>query len=434
MNSANFCPQCGASLPKDTLFCAQCGAKVGISSVHSTPNVATSIHSEKSALTALLLCIFLGTLGIHRFYVGKIGTGILMLITGGGFGIWALIDLILIACSGFKDKNGHVLAFSKEATEDSKSTFKKVATIVGIIAGAIFAYVIVLVALVLSIVFYATSGLTTPIHSQLSALRSGDVVAAYSYTSKDFQNATPIDAFKKFVEQYPTLKNNKSSSFTHSEINNGEGTITGVLQSIDGATTSVEYRLTKEGDTWKITGIHIKPMQSGIGTDGKDKSSSNTTLPNLYSDKVNQFSISYPANWTYENISKTKVAFSGKKGIPSYITSLTIQTIPTKKVGGLYKNTHEVMDDLKKNIARLTTDAKILGTGEVELPQNPKQYHGEYIIASYNYKEIPMKKMSFFIIRPDGQAIYAWSLTSTRKQFDADLHTAKAMYESWAIY
>jgi TM2 domain-containing membrane protein YozV len=60
--------------------------------------------SDKSRLVALLFCILLGFLGVHRFYVGKIGTGILMLVTLGGLGIWQLIDLILIAVGSFRDK------------------------------------------------------------------------------------------------------------------------------------------------------------------------------------------------------------------------------------------------------------------------------------------------------------------------------------------
>jgi TM2 domain-containing membrane protein YozV len=62
--------------------------------------------SPKSRLVALLLCFFLGTLGVHRFYVGKVGTGILMLITLGGLGIWVVIDLILIVVGYFNDKEG----------------------------------------------------------------------------------------------------------------------------------------------------------------------------------------------------------------------------------------------------------------------------------------------------------------------------------------
>lgn len=62
--------------------------------------------SPASRLVALLLCIFLGLLGIHRFYVGKWGTGLLMLLTGGLFGIWWIIDIVLIAFGAFRDKLG----------------------------------------------------------------------------------------------------------------------------------------------------------------------------------------------------------------------------------------------------------------------------------------------------------------------------------------
>lgn len=65
--------------------------------------------SPKLRLIALLLCFFLGVLGVHRFYVGKVGTGILMLLTLGGFGIWVLVDLIMIAAGVFKDKQERAL-------------------------------------------------------------------------------------------------------------------------------------------------------------------------------------------------------------------------------------------------------------------------------------------------------------------------------------
>ena len=73
------------------------------------PAVPVGAEPPKSWLTTLLLCIFCGGLGIHRFYVGKIGTGILFLLTAGVFGIGVIVDLIKIATGKFTDKYGNVI-------------------------------------------------------------------------------------------------------------------------------------------------------------------------------------------------------------------------------------------------------------------------------------------------------------------------------------
>ena len=62
--------------------------------------------SDKRILPVFLLCFLFGVFGAHRFYVGKIGTGILQLVTIGGLGIWAMIDLIIIIVGAFTDKEG----------------------------------------------------------------------------------------------------------------------------------------------------------------------------------------------------------------------------------------------------------------------------------------------------------------------------------------
>lgn len=91
------CPNCGLEVSSAAVACPKCGHPI---------NDPTAGASPKSRLAAALLCFFLGGLGIHRFYVGKPGTGVLMLLTLGGFGIWALIDFILICCGSFKDAKG----------------------------------------------------------------------------------------------------------------------------------------------------------------------------------------------------------------------------------------------------------------------------------------------------------------------------------------
>ena len=62
--------------------------------------------SERTRGVALPVAILLGLFGAHRFYVGKVGTGLLMLITVGGCGLWWLYDLILLAAGEFRDADG----------------------------------------------------------------------------------------------------------------------------------------------------------------------------------------------------------------------------------------------------------------------------------------------------------------------------------------
>lgn len=169
-----FCGSCGASLEADASFCIACGnpvtslqeaesavrhapteggwSTVPISSGHSwlvrTPgqsdvlvDLATlqswarsrrvraettivdypsgtsyaavqipGVFSDKDFTTALLLSIFLGWLGIDRFYLGHTGMGIGKLLTFGGLGIWSLVDMIMVATRNVTDGNGRALA------------------------------------------------------------------------------------------------------------------------------------------------------------------------------------------------------------------------------------------------------------------------------------------------------------------------------------
>jgi hypothetical protein len=65
-----------------------------------------SDESEYTRLPVLVLCVLLGWFGLHRFFVGKIGTGVLQLVTLGGLGLWTLYDLILIVFAAFTDSTG----------------------------------------------------------------------------------------------------------------------------------------------------------------------------------------------------------------------------------------------------------------------------------------------------------------------------------------
>jgi len=83
------------------------GPSININNVNTNQNIANSgvdSYPYKSKLVAALLCFFFGVFGVHRFYVGKIGTGIIWLLTLGLCGIGAAVDFIVILIGGFRDK------------------------------------------------------------------------------------------------------------------------------------------------------------------------------------------------------------------------------------------------------------------------------------------------------------------------------------------
>jgi hypothetical protein len=124
--------------------------------------------------------------------------------------------------------------------------------------------IVVFVVGVFIIAMVATQGIADVARSQLKALRQGDIIKAYSFTSIDFRNATSLDAFQKFVDSYPSLKNNEDVTFSDRETNNDTGILKGTLKSTDGASTPIEIKLVKEGGDWKILNLKLNPAGAGI--------------------------------------------------------------------------------------------------------------------------------------------------------------------------
>jgi len=94
-----FCNKCGKEVNDEAVVCVGCGCSLKQSSE----------LKDNKGLVALLLCFFLGCLGIHRFYTGHTTIGVVQLLTLGGCGIWALIDFIMILIGNFQDAEGNTL-------------------------------------------------------------------------------------------------------------------------------------------------------------------------------------------------------------------------------------------------------------------------------------------------------------------------------------
>ena len=100
------CPYCDEVINLNAKKCKHCGEFLDPTLAAANNGVG---QSAKKILPAFILCWFLGAFGVHRFYVGKTGTGIIQLFTLGGLGIWALIDLVTIVMGNFTDADGNKL-------------------------------------------------------------------------------------------------------------------------------------------------------------------------------------------------------------------------------------------------------------------------------------------------------------------------------------
>ena len=115
-SATKFCKHCGKQIAAEAIICPACGCQVEtMKSAESTPNIvinntssnvntnqnvnsipAYAFKKPKNKWVALLLCIFLGFLGAHKFYEGKFGMGILYIFTAGLFGIGLIVDFIVL--------------------------------------------------------------------------------------------------------------------------------------------------------------------------------------------------------------------------------------------------------------------------------------------------------------------------------------------------
>ena len=126
LGKTKFCRHCGAQIDADVIICPNCGKQVEelktqnqqaaqpqivINNANANTNTNTNTagsaaYPYKSKTTALILCLLVGWLGIHRFYVGKTGTGLIWMFTFGLFGVGVAVDFILILLGSFRDKAG----------------------------------------------------------------------------------------------------------------------------------------------------------------------------------------------------------------------------------------------------------------------------------------------------------------------------------------
>ena len=102
-----FCKKCGKEVADDADVCLNCGTLTK-EQTQSNNKIEPGEIIKKGWFLAIM-CFFFGAFGVHRFMTGKIGTGVVWLLTAGCFGIGVLVDFIMLLCGTFKDKDGNAI-------------------------------------------------------------------------------------------------------------------------------------------------------------------------------------------------------------------------------------------------------------------------------------------------------------------------------------
>lgn len=169
----------------------------------------------------------------------------------------------------------------------------------------------------------------------------------------------------------------------------------------------------------------------------KNYTSNEVALENVFESKANKFSVRYPADWKYTQPYEGTVQFSGKEGTPFYYTTVNIQTLRTKKSGGVYSSIEELINDAKKQALEQRKDIKFLAEGSFDLntTENRMGMRGRYLVSTYTTDQgQKYEEMEFIFLRNDGTVFYTWGYSAPIDRFKIDYPITKAMFASWSVY
>lgn len=315
-----------------------------------------------------------------------------------------------------------------------------------------------------------SSGLKDPIEAQLDAIRMEDPATAYSYTSHSFQDATSLEAFKRFIGQYSSLRNNSSIAFNQREIKNGVGVVHATLTSRGGITTPVLYQLVKEHKRWKIESMVITPQGDDepiadstpaaakptplVATDTTttaDTQAATTAAPeaeaapaapaapvaetprNTYQDSNFGFSLTYPDTWQYVKTDSNATVFTGKSGVETNGGALTIQPLAAT-TDQPAQSVQQATDSNENALKNNADDFKVVEDGLLPPHSNQNErLHGQYTLYSYTINNQSMKQLHIVYFKSPARALYTISFVAPEAEFDADLPAARAMIASFKV-
>lgn len=325
-------------------------------------------------------------------------------------------------------------------------TSMRVIKIVGLLLVAAYLY---------TYFFPSTAALKIPIKEQLQALQVEDYVAAYSYTTQNFQKNTSLDAFKSFINDYSGLRNNQDIRFEQRTIRNRAGTVKAVLVARGGKTTAITYRLVNEKDQWKIEAMQVNAEvdEDAIVRNDNDikptvttaSATAPTSAPvaapskpvkeptSTYSDARFNFSMEYPASWESTNTENGTIIFQKKDNSSNHQILFTVQPIVISN-GEPAPSVQQVLDFGEDAIRQKSGTYKIVEDGLLPSGANKNEnYHGHYVIYSYNLNGQDIKQLQIVYFKSPKRALFVMDFIAPESEFDANLPDARTMIASFTV-
>lgn len=320
------------------------------------------------------------------------------------------------------------------------SLTKKILLGLGIFLGSIILFLFLL----FGTASLLTSGLKKPIQEQLAALQVEDYAKAYSFTTRDFQEVTTFETFKKYVDSYIVLRNNKGISFKGREIEDGVGKVEAVLISRGGVELPVIYYLKKENKVWRINSIVMEPdeakekgaslktsqsTQSPAASASLDRSK--IDLSQLYQNKRYKFSINYPANWSYAKTNQYTVVFQSKDPALKFMPVINVQAIASVKSRGTI-SIDSFFNEIATRISQQSTNFSIVDQGVAPIPAHAHSIPAKYALYQFTIEGNEYRRLEVVYYQEESRALFALAYTNLRGQFDSMLPLAQAMAESFS--
>lgn len=129
--------------------------------------------------------------------------------------------------------------------------------IAAMIGGGLLVLFALLCALIFAVVTMASSGAVDAAREHFSLLKQGEIDRAYEGTASGFRSSTTLKQYRRFVQEYPQLRDVADSSFNDRSVDNNMTTLSGTLTDSQGRESAIHLVLIKEGEQWKLLGIDL---------------------------------------------------------------------------------------------------------------------------------------------------------------------------------